>query len=979
MAFKIPKQAITCEAAVTGSVSLVRFLINASKDVTAALKDTDWDRNYPTVADVKEAFYVHLHQELLTQELALLKQTPDPAPEGDTSSQCFSQYIEFVLDAASRVILSFYKSGGETTALRQVSLKPKGIEKIVRRFYAEFLSSIFGFYLEQRMMLKTDDRDDGKANRNLLHSKDFKNIHIRRSYINNRIRCCREIIYKTMQVFPLSKTFCQSGDNEQMKAEIRDITGKLAQTRFAVDISAKIKTIPFYLVCGQSAAPEVVEKYSKWAKKVLRLNEDKSIGNITLRQIKMEQLLGKELSAKSKDLLRLAGFFYVADTQVPRHQQWRRRIHFIVPVESVELWKDMAQQLSYTLSFLSGDCISVEFYRQQPMDCANVEHPKSLTPNETVTDCTCLLSGGIDSFAGVLKLVKDKHRPIVISHFSQSSVAHVQKELMDFIRNKHGNDAALHLQLKIGKNKRPREEKKENQLYHNCENTQRTRSFLYFSLAAVAAVESGVDKLFITENGVSSFNLPITRAYASTRCGRPTHPRNIYNFNRIINRLYGRDVSMLNRYVFNTKGEFIAAAIETRDEKEVLEKTTTCPRYRFRLKNDDRLDKESQVNIDNINNCGLCYECLLRLASLHAAGIRPDMNKYIMHPLKDTLKLKDSEITTLIRFITNCTDWEDLSDRELLRRYPDLCLPARYFPGHCGSTGEHTNYCAQAIAVHKRYAGEFLDWLIDEAGEDLKEMTGLFREKPTAAVDVHCHVDRFADPFYLMAKAAVENVKVVAVGMDLRSTRINFHFARYFDSIIPGAGLHPEEAPAYLEKYGNLRSLFAYIDRTPFVGEIGLDYYFVKSKESHKKQQEAFGQILDYCKGKDKVLNIHSKGAEEDVINELRRYKIKKAILHWYSGPEKLLRAIEANGYYVSVNRSIKKSKKLQAMVKKLPRELVLVESDGPMTKGSRPTHTPFDFPEVLGQLSELWGMDKEKSRQQVLENFRSLTSSSDV
>jgi TatD DNase family protein len=975
MAFKIPKQTITCEAAVTGSVSLVRFLINASKDVTAVLKDTDWHRKYPTVADVKEAFYVHLYRELLAQELPLPKQPPDPAQEGDTSSQCISQYIDFVLDAASRVILSFYKSGGDTTALRQVSLKPKGIEKIVRRFYAEFLSSVFGFYLEQRMMLKTNDRDDDKANRNLLHSKDFKNIRIRRSYLNNRIRYCREVISKTMQVFPLSKTFYWSKDNEQMKAEIRKITGKLAQTGFAVDISRKISPIPFYLVCGQSAAPELVEKYSARAKKILRLNENKSKGNITLRQIKMEKLLGKELSTKSKDLLRLAGYFYVADTQAPRNQQWRRRIHFIVPVEEVELWKDMAQQLSYTLSFLSGDCISVEFYRCQPMDCANVKHPKPLTPNETATDCACLLSGGIDSFAGVLKLVKDKHRPIVISHFSQSSVATVQKELLDFIRKKHPNDAVLHLQLKIGKNKPPGEGEKENQLSHNCENTQRTRSFLYFSMAAVAAMESGVDKLFITENGVSTFNLPITQAYASTRCGRPTHPRNIYNFNRIINRLYGKDVSMSNRYVFNTKGEFIAATIETPEEEKVLEKTTTCPRFWFRLNNDERTTNPL------VNNCGLCYECLLRLASIHAAGIRPNMAKYIMHPLKDPLndkqKLTDNEITTLIRFITNCTDWEDLSDRELLLRYPDLCLPARYFSGNSGSANGHTNYCAQAIAMHKRYAGEFLDWLIDEAGEDLKEMTGLFREKPTAAVDVHCHVDRFADPFYLMAKAAVENVKVVAVGMDLRSTRINFHFAEYFDSIIPGAGLHPEEAPAYLEKYGNLESLFSYIDRTPFVGEIGLDYYFVKSKKRHQKQQEAFGQILAYCRGKDKVLNIHSKGAEEDVIGELKSYNIKKAILHWYSGPEELFSDIEANGYYISVNRSIKKSEKLQAMVKILPRELVLVESDGPMTKKNRPTHTPFDFPEVVEQLSILWGMDKEKTRQQVLENFRSLTSSS--
>lgn len=963
MAFKIPKQAITCEAAVTGSVLLVRFLVKASGDVNRALQEVGWQGEHPTAAEVKEAFYINLYKQILAREQALPRRVA-AGQEGEPLSECFSQYLEFVLDAVSDVILWFYESSGGEAVPASVPLTPKGIKTIIGRFYAEYLSMVFGFHLEHRMGLKTKDRDASNPVRN----RDFKNIRIRRDYINKRVRCCRDAIMKIMKAVRLTPAFYRSATKKQMRQEVRAIVSELAGMPFAVDISERIKPIPLYLVCGLSAAPEQVEKYAARAKKVVRLNQDETMSNITLRQEEIERMLGKALSVKSKDLLRMAGYFYVGDAQLLRDQSWRRRIHFILPVEEEELWQSMSSELSYTLSFLSGDSISVEFYKCQPPDCAEVEHAEPLTPKEIKTDCTCLLSGGMDSFSGTLKLVKDGRRPIVVSHYFQGPVANVQKELVGFIRDNHGNDAVLHLQLKIGKNKRPGEEKMEYHLPNNCENTQRTRSFLYFTMASVAAFESGLDKIIITENGVSTFNLPITRAYASTRCGRPTHPRNIYNFNRIIDRLYDKEFFMSNRYAFNTKGEVIAAAIETPEEEKVLEKTTTCPHFGFRL-NFDRRRTHSMVN-----NCGLCYECMLRFASIHAAGIRPDMDRYIMHPLKDTARLKDNEITTLIRFITNCIDWEELSDRELLMRYPDLCLPARYFPGNSGSAGEHKNHCAGAIGMHKRYAGEFMNWLIDEAGEELKEMTGLFRERPVTAVDVHCHVDHFTDPFYLMAKAAVENVKIIAVGMDLDSTRINFQFADYFDCIIPGAGLHPEKAPAYLEKHGNMEPLFAYIDRTPFVGEIGLDYYFVKSRKKHQKQQEAFGQILAYCRGKDKILNIHTKGAEEDIIGELKRYGIKKAILHWYSGPMGLLSDIEANGYYVSVNRAMLKSEKLQTMVKQLPRELVLVESDGPMTKRNRPTHTPFDFPEVVEQLSLLWGMGKEETRQQVMDNFTKLT-----
>lgn len=964
MAFKIPIQAITCEAAVTGAVLLVRFLIKASRDLTAALNEVRWQTDEPTAAEVKEAFFVYLYRELLSQEQAVPQRKPTPGQTDEQRSECYSQYIEFVLDAAAIVILEFYKSSGRDVLPVQAPLTPRGVETIVSRFYSGFLSMVFGFHLEQRLELKTKDRDASNPVRN----RDFKNIRIRRGYLNNRIRYCRDVIYKILQTFRLTPVFYRTGTRNQMRKELQSIVSKLAGMNFAVDLSERIKSIPFYLVCGESADPQLVNKYSARAKKVFRLNQDQTRGNITLRQKEMEQMLGRKLSIKSKDLLRLAGYFYVGDAQAPRDRSWRRRIHFIVPVEEVELWQSMSRELSYTLSFLSGDSISVEFYRCQPPDCADADHPRPLTPNETETDCSCLLSGGIDSFSGTLKLVKDGQKPIVISHYFQGPVAQVQKELVGFIRDNHGKDAVLHLQLKIGKYSSPGQKKHKNQLPHNCENTQRTRSFLYFAMASAAAYESGLDKIIITENGVSTFNLPITRAYASTRCGRPTHPRNIYNYNRIVNKLYDKEFVMSNLYAFSTKGELIAAAIETGEEKNILEKTTTCPHFGFRL-NFDRRRTHSLVN-----NCGLCYECMLRFASIHAAGIYPDMDKYIMHPLKNTAKLKDNEITTLIRFITNCTDWEHLADRELLQRYPDLCLPARYFPGNGVQETGKTNYCAAAIAMHKRYAGEFMDWLIDEAGEELKEMTGLFRQKPTEAVDVHCHVDHFADPFYLMAKAAVENVKIVAVGMDLHSTRANFLFSEYFESIIPSAGLHPESAPDYLEKHGKMEPLFAYIDRTPFVGEIGLDYYFVKNKKKHQKQQEAFGQILAYCRGKDKILNIHSKGAEEDIIGELKRYRAKKAIFHWYSGPLGLLSDIEANGYYVSVNRSLLKSEKQQSMVKQLPRELVLVESDGPMTRRNRPTHTPFDFPEVVEQISLLWDIGIGETHRQITENFTKLT-----
>ena len=960
MKFKIPHNAVKSNAAVIGVVSLVRFLQKASKDPGATLKEIGWLTEAPTILDIKEAFFIYLYKKLLSKEFNHLKQ---PSVRMKTP---FSQYMDFVLETASRVILNLDQSAsgnsikyGNLQAYSPLQASAEGInaEKMIKYFYMDFLSSVYGFYLDMKMKVEVKEGMEHKE-----YINDFKKIELRTTYMQARIKHCRLTIYSSMQDLKLNQDVLETGDEEKMTHEIIRFVKKLSAKPFTAKVRLQIRPITRYVVCGNIGEDEdEIKKHlseKENMRRVIRLNADEKKGNIDLRASQIEKGLGKELSEESKDLLSIAGYLYVGDTMAHRGNRWRRRLHFIIPVRNVEFWESQTELLSYSVSFLSGDSISFKFCEYTPVKDVNKDEKNN--KKKFKPDCTCLLSGGIDSFCGTLKFIKEKKQPIIISHFCQNGVAGVQGNLVNYLEKTYGKYKLLHLRLKIGK------KTDKNQLPRNLENTQRTRSFLYFSLATIAAVECGLNKIFITENGISSFNLPITQAFASTRCGRPTHPRNIYNFNQIVNKLYRKKIDIQNPYSLKTKSELIKEAIESSEEEKQLNNTATCPRFGFSLNFDERR-KGRKLKDNSINNCGICYECILRIVSIYGAGNTPDFEKYILNPLDKLKELNDSELTTLIRFISYCMELEVSSDQKMLHKYPELCLPKRYFPGI-----KDNDICESAIKLHKRFAGEFLNWVVKESDSEFKQMTGIYQEKPCATVDIHCHVDKYTNPFYILSKAKYENVKIISVANNPHSSRITFNLSNYFDSIIPSAGFHPLEVPKFDAIENNLSNLFKYMDRTQFIGEIGLDHYFEKDKNNFPSQKKVFGKILEHYRGKNKIFNVHSKGAETDVLEMLEQFEAKKVILHWFAGEKDLLSRIIENQFYVSINRAIKYSKKIKNMVNKLPRDLILTESDGP-EKYRNHQHSPFDIPEVLLEISKIWGISKEETQLQILDNFKKL------
>ena len=198
-------------------------------------------------------------------------------------------------------------------------------------------------------------------------------------------------------------------------------------------------------------------------------------------------------------------------------------------------------------------------------------------------------------------------------------------------------------------------------------------------------------------------------------------------------------------------------------------------------------------------------------------------------------------------------------------------------------------------------------------------------------IDTHCHIDMLESPeFYLIEK---ENSGDITLGM----TNLPSHFALGFPHFKKlrksrlALGFHPQLVHENLSEIDALRKL---LPMTSYIGEIGLDFSrdFIKHKDC---QLEYFDYICQNIRTQKKIISVHSRKAEREVLSTLKKHNIKNVIFHWYSGPLDLIDEIIGQGYFFSINGAMINSEKGKKIISKLPLERILTESDAPYNSHS--------------------------------------------
>ena len=240
-------------------------------------------------------------------------------------------------------------------------------------------------------------------------------------------------------------------------------------------------------------------------------------------------------------------------------------------------------------------------------------------------------------------------------------------------------------------------------------------------------------------------------------------------------------------------------------------------------------------------------------------------------------------------------------------------------------------------------------------------------------IDAHCHIDMYESPLDIAMEC--ERLNIITLGMTNLPSHFELGYAhlRLFQNVRLALGMHPMYAESHIKE---LPKFIQNLSRTSYIGEIGLDF----SKEGLKTKEiqlKTFSYILNALSDKKKILSIHSRNAERDVLQHLKLYNIKSAIFHWYSGPLSLIDHISKNDYFFSINPAMIKSKTGQRIINCIPKENVLTESDGPFIKNENKPLRPKDVSLVELYLSNIWQTEISEVSNIIKFNFTRLNSTS--
>lgn len=235
-------------------------------------------------------------------------------------------------------------------------------------------------------------------------------------------------------------------------------------------------------------------------------------------------------------------------------------------------------------------------------------------------------------------------------------------------------------------------------------------------------------------------------------------------------------------------------------------------------------------------------------------------------------------------------------------------------------------------------------------------------------VDTHLHLDfhQFDDDRSAVVERAVEAgvTRMITIGTDLESSRAAVALAERYTEVYAAVGVHPndsadwdpDETPAALRALADHPKVVA-------IGEIGLDYYW--ERVSHEQQARVFQAQLDLAATLGLPVIIHDRDAHADIMATLRAWVsergsgVARGVLHFFSGDREMAEEALALGFYLGVDGPItfKKAGEMQSLVKSLPLERLLVETDAPFLaphpyRGKR--NEPAYVVEVARKIAEL-------------------------
>lgn len=260
--------------------------------------------------------------------------------------------------------------------------------------------------------------------------------------------------------------------------------------------------------------------------------------------------------------------------------------------------------------------------------------------------------------------------------------------------------------------------------------------------------------------------------------------------------------------------------------------------------------------------------------------------------------------------------------------------------------------------------------------------------------DVHAHLTdtRLAaveDEVVARARAAGVTT-IISNGLNpLDNERVAALAQRHPDLVRPAFGLYPVDA--VLQKMLDMGVEYArddepvpapdesvnwvaeHLQDAVAMGEIGLDHYWVPA-ELWDEQEQIFRRLVSLAMEADKPIIIHTRKAEQRTFDVLQDMGATRVNWHCFGGKVKLAERIAAAGHWMSIPANARRSQSFSKMLRVLPRDKVLLETDCPYLGPVRDEmNEPKNVRVTAEYAAELWETDLDGVQQQLEQNFTEL------
>lgn len=202
-------------------------------------------------------------------------------------------------------------------------------------------------------------------------------------------------------------------------------------------------------------------------------------------------------------------------------------------------------------------------------------------------------------------------------------------------------------------------------------------------------------------------------------------------------------------------------------------------------------------------------------------------------------------------------------------------------------------------------------------------------------IDAHCHLysDKFEHDLDAVIRRAEKNLSgIVISAVDLYSLEKSLDIRRrYPDFIHVTAGIHPRKTTEF--DNDQRRRLWHAIgcvrSQIIAVGEVGPDFHHVHDSKKQQKQLQVLEEALSLAEKWDLPLVIHARKAEAAALEIVSKSRIP-VMFHCFAGSMEDARKIVEHGYYLSFSSLLFINPELQTIIKKIPPDLILTETDSP-------------------------------------------------